>query len=488
MPTEGEGERHVSDSMDTESTTPATDLPLLEDEAADPGTQEGDFTIINGRRAYTIRKKLQVLEDLRIKYGGNKSMCSKGEGIPRPTLISWCKEQERFTCVSSSRQESVKRVRHVLDPEEKKKRAKFPDLEAKLMEWIREQRAKGLTVNCAIIQIEAKKLFDQIQHDPSVPQPSFSASLGWVTKFLRRHDLVKRAFTSVGQKVPENASQLVTRMFHLFDEKVTGISGDNIANMDETPVYFDMPGSRTFDMRGVKTVKCKTTGHEKLRFTAVLTIMSNGQKLNPMIIFKGLKKIPPGEYPKGMIVTVASGGSMTGDLMEKYRESVWAKRPGGIFKPPSLFIMDTHRAHRMESVADSFLKKNRTELLFVDGGMTPLLQLLDVYVNKSFKTKLRAKWEDWMRNGEVLYTKFGNRQRASYQMVCKWVQEAWDEIDSDMLVNSFVGCGLVTDRSVEKLHSRLQKLIKENELEDGEDHTGISDDEETDLEENEQLN
>ena len=38
-----------------------------------------------------------------------------------------------------------------------------------------------------------------------------------------------------------------------------------LANMDESPMWFDMPSNRTVDFKGVKTVLSKTTGHEKLR-------------------------------------------------------------------------------------------------------------------------------------------------------------------------------------------------------------------------------
>ena len=39
----------------------------------------------------------------------------------------------------------------------------------------------------------------------------------------------------------------------------------NLANMDETPCYFDIPRSSTIDKERVQTVKVKTTGVECLR-------------------------------------------------------------------------------------------------------------------------------------------------------------------------------------------------------------------------------
>ncbi len=41
--------------------------------------------------------------------------------------------------------------------------------------------------------------------------------------------------------------------------------------MDETPMQFDLPGNRTVNAKGDKTVMVKTTGHEKTYFTVVLT-------------------------------------------------------------------------------------------------------------------------------------------------------------------------------------------------------------------------
>ena len=60
----------------------------------------------------------------------------------------------------------------------------------------------------------------------------------------------------------------------------------NIGNMDETPVWFDMPAARTIDSRGASTILIKTTGRQKLRFTVVLACLADETKLNSMVIFK----------------------------------------------------------------------------------------------------------------------------------------------------------------------------------------------------------
>jgi hypothetical protein len=103
------------------------------------------------------------------------------------------------------------------------------------------------------------------------------------------------------KKISENA-KVLTEQFLCFvreklqENKITDMK--NIANMDESPLWFDLPSTRTYDFRGVKTVKSKTTGHEKLRYTVVLSGLGDGTKLKPMIIFQKLEECTKGQLPE----------------------------------------------------------------------------------------------------------------------------------------------------------------------------------------------
>ena len=52
-----------------------------------------------------------------------------------------------------------------------------------------------------------------------------------------------------------------------------------IANMDETPVTFDLPSNITIDETGARSISIQTTGHEKTNFTVVLSYIADGTKL-----------------------------------------------------------------------------------------------------------------------------------------------------------------------------------------------------------------
>ena len=197
---------------------------------------------------------------------------------------------------------------------------------------------------------------------------------------LLRNNLSFRRVTSVGQKVPSDAPERCDR----FLRKMQSIRGYGyIWNMDETPCYFYMPESSTIDTKGVQTIKVKATGHEKLRFTAVLSsgikITANEVKavrFPPMLIFKTLVKPPSGNFPPRLMVQGTKGGIMAGDLMAKTQANgLWRKRPGAYFQQlKSLLIMDSATAHNSKEATDA-LGGTDTTTEIIDGGMTPLYNL-----------------------------------------------------------------------------------------------------------------
>ena len=138
-------------------------------------------------------------------------------------------------------------------------------LDQAILEFIEDRRKERITVTEKKVRRKATLLFKELYPDV---HHEFRASRGWFRRMCRRNNLVHRRVTSIRQKVPKNAVEIAEQ----FLEVVKNISElANLANMDETPCYFDIPRSSAIDKKGVQTVKVRTTGTERLRFTVALT-------------------------------------------------------------------------------------------------------------------------------------------------------------------------------------------------------------------------
>ena len=65
---------------------------------------------------------------------------------------------------------------------------------------------------------------------------------------------------------------------------------ENIYNMEEKGINFDMSSDRTTDVIGKRKISISKNYASKSRFSCVLTIAADGKFLKPMVIFKGVRK------------------------------------------------------------------------------------------------------------------------------------------------------------------------------------------------------
>ena len=117
------------------------------------------------------------------------------------------------------------------------------------------------------------------------------------------------------------------------------------------------------------------------------------------------------------------------------------RRPGGFANTQSLLVWDSFSAHLTDTVKQQ-LRENKTATAVIPGGLTSLVQPLDVCLNKPFKDRLWEKWMTWMMSGEKTFTPGGQLRAASLVTVCQWVKESWQELSKEMVEHSFKKCGI----------------------------------------------
>ena len=58
---------------------------------------------------------------------------------------------------------------------------------------------------------------------------------------------------------------------------------------------------------------------------------------------------------------------------------------------------------------------------------------MDVSINKPFKDRMRAKWQDWMLAGQHSFTARGCILKVGLDEICRWISDAWDDIPPEMI-------------------------------------------------------
>lgn len=376
------------------------------------------------RKSYPISFKRDALHKLS-ENNGNVRQIARDCGVSFKMIRDWrCKSS---TILSGEFKSKNRRIGNGSQP-------KWPEIERNLVEWIHEEREKKNRVSYN----RAIDMAHKLASDSNILDGKFGYA--WLQKVLRRNKLTVRKATHYGQENRRTSfEQFEISLNHLQDLNLLcqGIPPNFIINMDETPVYYDMPSSRTISILGEQTTAINTTGKMKKRITAVLAITSSGQMLPCMVILKGLKKVPKIPVPSNIILRAAFKGSMTENLMIDWIDSVL--KPHVISK--SVLILDDFASHKTDKVKEK-LENLDVSYKLIPPQTTHYHQPLDVLIMSVFKAAMRNEYENWISNSPAIYTAKGNRKSPSHSTIIQFISNSLKKIHSDTIVKSFHICGI----------------------------------------------
>lgn len=369
------------------------------------------------RKSYPAAFKLQV-----VKYAeeNNNRAADRKFNVSEKLVRDWRKQKDSLRSAKKTKKAN------------RGKKPRWAELEDKLEHWILEQRAACRGVSTIQIRLKAQATAKELGIE------EFQGGPSWCFRFMKRKNLSLRIRTSISQELPDGFVEKFEAFQDFVKEQIAthNITSDHIINMDEVPLTFDIPMTRTVESSGTRTVSIKTTGHEKTHFTVILSCTASGEKLPPMVVFK-LKNQPREKLPAGVFIEVNEKGWMNTDLMMKWLSTCFSRRPDGFFKnKKALLVMDSMKAHICPEVKAVVSRQNCIPAI-IPGGLTKLAQPLDIAVNHTFKNELRKLWEEWMSSGTHSFTNTGRMRRASYAQVCQWVKVAWLRVTAEVIQSGF---------------------------------------------------
>ena len=140
------------------------------------------------------------------------------------------------------------------------------EVEKDILSWLLELRDLYIPVSILTLQEKSKRVVRP--HNPT-----FKASRGRIEKFFTRHRLSLLSRTSVSQKLPKQLEGSITKFYEDAERymRIGKYPRSLVANMDETPAFFDMIPAKSICKTGSRECIVRTSGSEKKHVTVVLS-------------------------------------------------------------------------------------------------------------------------------------------------------------------------------------------------------------------------
>ena len=122
--------------------------------------------------------------------------------------------------------------------------------------------------------------------------------------------------------------------------------------------------------------------------------------------------------------------------MLEWLKIIWVRRPRAFLNQPSVIVLDAFKGHLTDSVKNQ-LRKMNTEIVVIPGGMSSVLQPMDVSINKPFRDRLRQQYVTWISDPARELTETGKIKCASPSEVAQWMSAAWKAIPESITIRSF---------------------------------------------------
>ena len=329
-----------------------------------------------------------------------------------------------------------------------------PDLDSRVIKYLRTIRESGGVVNRKIVQGCARGII--LEHRPSLlrenggPLDLSSSGNGrsWSNSLLERARMVKRKSTKAAKKLPADFDDQKERFLSRIGAAIRthNIPGELVINIDETPLRIVPVDKWTLEEEGAAQVPL--TGQEdKREVTGLLGCTLSGTLLPPQVLYEGKTERchPRHQFPDGWDIWHSETHWSNEATVQRYVGKIlspWIEKCKLELNLPAkqraLVILDVYKAHSTPAV-HRVMEEHDIEAIFVPNNWTAELQPLDVSVNAQFKTELKEQFTKWYvdRVCEAIKANPGDMRAAVDAVKPDMRLSTMKPLHASWLVNSF---------------------------------------------------
>ena len=451
------------------------------------------FSCYKKNRRFTINQKKEAIQLAKLH---NNAFAANKLGVSTKSIRRWHANEDKYNTIKDAHKRiTLHKGVWVSDYE----------IEKKIYDWICYNRSLGNVITTWAVAIEFIKLNEK--YKSYKPKSLYNV----VYRFLSRFSLSIRSASHIGQQLPKDSTdRIISFLKEIINlRKLYDIKKENIINLDETALQYNMPFHKTIHKIGAKTITIKTQRQEKSRISLILSIAGDGSKLIPYVIFKGakegkiIKSLKSTSYVKEnrCICFTNKNAWSTEIIIKDWIKNIYIPyfNSKNIELKNTLLIWDKATMHISFEI-QRLLVKNKINFAYIPAGLTSILQPLDVSINRPYKDSIRHSYEE-----ATIAFKSNKIPKIKREVLLKWVVENWENsIKKDSIEKSFLICGISNnlDGSEDDLFEGYKKIdemgLVENDftkedLEDMNNNVSIdsssisndsSSDEEIDFEEN----
>lgn len=284
-----------------------------------------------------------------------------------------------------------------------------------MAEWVLDRREQQLIVSEDMLLLVARAALG----GDGRPEDWYS----WTVDFMLRHELGLQTTNSNRLKSLQDKSRCFIEAL-CSQVQPQSLPPRSLGCMDELPIFID---SNKFYNQNPSSFQLYGMPNDTPMFDIVLSALSDGSFLRPLLFFTGTAPDIPEGFPDNVVLEARPEGFTDQDRLHIWIEKVW--RPCVVLQRNTdrLLVVDVHRGHQTETFRRA-LSSVSTDVIFIPSGCSCRLQPLDICVTQVLRDFLQARWINLVSIGGL--DGLGLDQLA-LTLAC-WLSEFTSTLSSEM--------------------------------------------------------